>query len=240
MNNVIAYSLFSDFDIDLFKCGKHFELFDKFGAHEITKEGIKGVYFAVWAPTAHKVSVIGDFNNWDGNRHELFVRWDSSGIWEGFIEGIGEFTNYKYQIKSKNLGIVTEKMDPFGFLCQTPPETASVICNLDYKWNDSRWINKRTETNKLDKPYSVYEVHLGSWKKHKTEDRFLTYKELAVELVNYVLEMGFTHVELMPIMEFPYDPSWGYQLVGYFAPTSRFGIPQEGSYGNSIIGISST
>ena len=227
MNKVQTHSLFTDFDIDLFKAGKHFRLYEKLGAHLIEVDGVKGVYFAVWAPSARSVSVIGDFNYWIQGEHQLQVRWDSSGIWEGFIPGIEKGTTYKYKIQSNNGGIITEKADPFAFYCEKPPHTASVIWDLEHKWKDKKWMETRKDHNGLDKPYSVYEVHLGSWKRHGTENRFLTYLEFAEELVNYVKETGFTHVEFMPVMEYPYDPSWGYQLVGYFAPTSRFGTPQE-------------
>ena len=227
MNKVQGYSLFTDFDIDLFKAGKHFRLYEKLGAHPIEVNGVSGVYFAVWAPSARSVSVVGDFNYWIQGEHQLQVRWDSSGIWEGFIPGVQKGTSYKYKIQSDNGGIITEKADPFTFYCEKPPHTASVIWDLDYKWKDSKWMKTRKEHNDLDKPYSVYEVHLGSWRRHGSENRFLTYLEFADELVQYVKETGFTHVEFMPVMEYPYDPSWGYQLVGYFAPTSRFGTPQE-------------
>ncbi|RZK10491.1 MAG: 1,4-alpha-glucan branching protein GlgB [Flavobacterium sp.] len=227
MTKIISHSLFTDFDIDLFKAGKHFRLYEKLGAHLTEVNGEQGVYFAVWAPSAKSVSVIGDFNSWDGSEHQLEVRWDSSGIWEGFIPGIQKGAVYKYSIRSFNNNALTEKADPFALFCEHPPQTASVVWDLDYQWKDSKWMKSRKETNGLDRPYSVYEVHLGSWKRHETEDRFLTYRELAEDLVNYVKETGFTHVELMPVMEYPYDPSWGYQLVGYFAPTSRFGTPQD-------------
>lgn len=227
MSKVISHSLFTDFDIDLFKAGKHFRLYEKLGAHLITVDGIDGVYFAVWAPTAHSVSVVGDFNFWKQGEHQLKVRWDSSGIWEGFIPNIKKGVTYKYKIQSNNGGIITEKADPFAFYCEKPPHTASVVWDLDYKWKDNTWMESRQNHNGLDKPYSVYEVHLGSWKRHTEGNRFFTYLEFAEDLVNYVKETGFTHVEFMPIMEYPYDPSWGYQLVGYFAPTSRFGKPQD-------------
>ena len=226
MNKVQSYSLFTDFDIDLFKAGKHFRLYEKLGAHLIEVDGVKGVYFAVWAPSARSVSVVGDFNYWIQGEHQLQVRWDSSGIWEGFIPGVEKGTTYKYKIQSNNGGIITEKADPFALYCEHPPHTASVVWDLDYQWKDKKWMDSRKKHNDLDKPYSVYEVHLGSWKRN-AEGKFLTYQELAVDLVNYIKETGFTHVEFMPIMEYPYDPSWGYQLVGYFAPTSRFGTPQD-------------
>jgi 1,4-alpha-glucan branching enzyme len=227
MNKVITHSLFTDFDIDLFKGGKHFRLYEKLGAHLIEVDGVKGVYFSVWAPTAKSVSVVGDFNFWTQGEHELQVRWDSSGIWEGFIPNIVKGTTYKYKIQSNNNEIITEKADPFAFYCEKPPHTASVVWDLNYDWKDSNWMKNRKNHNGLDKPYSVYEVHLGSWKRHVSDNRFLTYLEFADDLVKHVVEMGFTHVEFMPIMEYPYDPSWGYQLVGYFAPTSRFGKPQD-------------
>ncbi|NRS88910.1 1,4-alpha-glucan branching enzyme [Flavobacterium sp. 7E] len=227
MSNVLSHSLFTDFDIDLFKAGKHFRLYEKLGAHLIEKEGVQGVYFAVWAPTAKTVSVVGDFNYWTQGAHLLEVRWDSSGIWEGFIPNVQQGAIYKYKIQSTNNDIVTEKADPFAFYCENPPHTASVVWDLDYKWKDKNWMNVRQNHNGLDKPYSVYEVHLGSWKRHDNGNRFLTYIEFADDLVNYVKETGFTHVEFMPVMEYPYDPSWGYQLTGYFAPTSRFGKPQD-------------
>jgi len=226
MNKVITHSLFTDFDIDLFKAGKHFRLYEKLGAHLVEVNGVKGVYFAVWAPTAQSVSVVGDFNYWTQGEHLLQVRWDSSGIWEGFIPEITKGALYKYKIQSNINGIVTEKADPFALYCEKPPHTASVVWDLDYNWKDENWMQNRQENNALDKPYSVYEVHLGSWKRAEN-NRFLTYLELADDLVKYVKETGFTHVEFMPIMEYPYDPSWGYQLTGYFAPTSRFGKPQD-------------
>nr|WP_315241779.1 1,4-alpha-glucan branching protein GlgB [uncultured Flavobacterium sp.] len=226
MSNVTPYSLFTDFDIDLFKAGKHFRLYEKLGAHLVEVNGVKGVYFAVWAPTAQSVSVVGDFNYWTQGEHLLQVRWDSSGIWEGFIPNLDKGALYKYKIQSNIDGIVTEKSDPFSLYCEKPPHTASVVWDLDYSWKDENWMQSRKEKNALDKPYSVYEVHLGSWKRGN-DNKFLTYLELADDLVAYVKETGFTHVEFMPVMEYPYDPSWGYQLVGYFAPTSRFGKPQD-------------
>lgn len=226
MADTIVHSLFTDFDIDLFKSGKHFRLYEKLGSHTIEVDGVKGTYFAVWAPSAKAVSVVGDFNFWNEDEHQLSVRWDSSGIWEGFIPGVGKGNIYKYKIASNNSGIVTEKADPFARLCEHPPKTASVVWDATYNWSDKKWMDSRVKHNALDKPYSVYEVHLGSWKR-KEDNEFLSYAELAEELVDYVKEMGFTHIEFMPIMEYPYDPSWGYQLTGYFAPTSRFGKPED-------------
>ncbi len=226
MSNVKVHSLFSDFDISLFKSGKHYRLYDKLGSHLVEVDGVKGTYFAVWAPTAKSVAVIGNFNGWNADEHPLNVRWDSSGIWEGFIPDIGKGEVYKYKIQSNNNDIWTEKADPFARYCEQPPKTASIVWTANHKWKDKDWMGYRKEKNGLDKPYSVYEVHLGSWKK-KGGNTFMTYKEFADDLVAYVKEMGYTHVEFMPIMEYPYDPSWGYQLTGYFAPTSRFGSPEE-------------
>ncbi|MBC3759877.1 1,4-alpha-glucan branching protein GlgB [Hyunsoonleella sp. SJ7] len=230
MAHVKPYSLFTEFDINLFKAGKHFRLYEKFGSHLVTVDGIDGVYFAVWAPSAKQVSVIGDFNYWMEGEHQLNVRWDSSGIWEGFIPLIGKGATYKYKIQSHNNDIKTEKADPYARRYEHPPRTASIVWDDDYKWKDKNWMKTRKKNNAIDAPYSVYEVHLGSWKRNIEEDRFMSYFELADDLVKYVQDMNFTHVELMPIMEYPYDPSWGYQLTGYFAPTSRFGYPEEFKY----------
>ena len=228
MSKVIAHSLFSDFDINLFKAGKHFRLYEKLGSHIIEVGGVEGTYFAVWAPSAKSVSVVGDFNYWTDQEYVLNVRWDASGIWEGFIPKVGKGNLYKYKIHSHNDGIVTEKADPYARRCEHPPKTASVVWDDPYTWDDTKWMKKRKNHNAVDAPYSVYEVHLGSWKKKFNDNnRSLSYVELADELVNYVKEMQFTHVELMPVMEYPYDPSWGYQITGYFAPTSRFGYPED-------------
>ena len=230
MTKTKVHSLFTDFDINLFKAGKHYRLYEKFGSHIITLNGEEGTYFAVWAPSAKMVSVVGDFNFWLEGDHQLNVRWDGSGIWEGFIPGVGKGNIYKYKIQSSNNGILTEKADPFARRCEHPPKTASVVWEDSYDWKDIKWMKNRKKNNALDAPFSVYEVHLGSWKKQVEQNRFLSYVELADELVDYVAKMNFTHVEFMPIMEYPYDPSWGYQLVGYFAPTSRFGYPEEFKY----------
>ena len=224
MADVTVYSLFSEFDINLFKSGKHYRLYEKMGSHTMELNEVKGTYFAVWAPSARSVSVIGDFNGWNDGEHRLHVRWDASGIWEGFIPEIGHGDIYKYKIYSNNHGAVTEKADPFARYSEKPPKTASVIWNADYEWKDTSWMKNRKAKNSLDTPFSVYEVHLGSWKRN-ADNTFFSYEQFSKDLVEYVEEMGFTHVEFMPIMEFPYDPSWGYQLTGYFAPTSRFGDP---------------
>ena len=226
MAEVIVHSRFSEYDIDLFKSGKHFRLYEKMGAHPMEVEGQAGTYFAVWAPAASKVSVIGDFNFWKDGEHVLNVRWDASGIWEGFIPEVKVGHKYKYSIHSHNNGIRTEKADPYGRLCELPPKTASVIWQGQHNWSDGDWMGYRGDKNGLDKPYSVYEMHLGSWKR-RDGSHYLSYRELAVDLVPYLSDMGFTHVEFMPVMEYPFDPSWGYQLTGYFAPTSRFGSPDD-------------
>ena len=228
MTKVTAHSFFTDFDIDLFKGGKHYRLYNKLGSHITTLNGEEGTYFAVWAPSAKAVSVVGDFNFWNEEEHQLNVRWDGSGIWEGFIPNVGKGNLYKYKIHSHNNGIVTEKADPFARRCEHPPKTASVVWDDPFIWGDGSWMKKRHQHNAINAPYSVYEVHLASWKrKFEDNNRSLSYVELADELVSYVKEMQFTHVELMPIMEYPYDPSWGYQITGYFAPTSRFGYPDD-------------
>jgi len=230
MANTKAFSLFTDFDINLFKAGKHYRLYEKFGSHIVNVDGEEGTYFAVWAPSAKNVSVVGDFNFWLAGEHQLNVRWDGIGIWEGFIPKVGKGNIYKYKIQSSHNDVTTEKADPFARRCEHPPKTASVVWQDDYEWKDKKWMKNRKKNNALNAPFSVYEVHLGSWKKQIEENRFLSYVELADELVDYVAEMNFTHVEFMPIMEYPYDPSWGYQLTGYFAPTSRFGYPDEFKY----------
>lgn len=226
MGHVLPHSKFTDFDIDLFKSGKHYRLYEKLGSHLTEVDGVKGVYFAVWAPSAKAVSVVGDFNYWLEGEHPLNVRWDGSGIWEGFIPDLKAGTLYKYKIHSHLEDRKTEKADPFARRSEHPPKTASVVWEAPYKWKDGTWMRNREKRNSLDQPYSVYEVHLGSWRKGK-DNTFLSYKKLAKELVEYAKEMQFTHVEFMPVMEYPYDPSWGYQLTGYFAPTSRFGTPEE-------------
>lgn len=223
------FSLFTEFDINLFKAGKHYKLYEKFGSHVVTVDGETGTYFAVWAPSAKSVSVVGDFNYWIEGEHMLNVRWDDSGIWEGFIPNVGVGTLYKYKIFSHHNNYSVEKADPYAKKCELPPNTASVVWEDDYSWKDSRWMKSRKDKNALDAPFSVYEVHLGSWKR-KDNNKFLSYKEMADELVDYVKKMNFTHVEMMPVMEYPFDPSWGYQLTGYFAPTSRFGNPDEFKY----------
>lgn len=227
MEKTTAYSLFSDFDIHLFREGKHYELYKKLGSHLIETNGQKGVYFAVWAPNAEYLSVIGDFNGWDKGANPLFNRWDSSGIWEGFIPNAQKGQTYKYYIKSNN-GAELEKGDPFAKMWEVPPKTASVIWDHEYKWKDSKWMKGRKKNNGLNQPISVYELHPGSWKRQdQAPHNSLSYREMIDELVPYVKDMGFTHVEFMPLMEHPFFGSWGYQIHGYFAPTSRFGTVQD-------------
>ena len=226
---VWIYSLLTDFDISLFVTGKHFRLYEKMGAHLLTLDKTDGTYYAVWAPNAQDVYVAGNFNEW-GKTHRLYKRLDSSGIWEGFIPALGKGEVYKYFITGFD-GLAYEKGDPFATRWEHPPQTASVIWDTDYSWKDKSWIKKREKINADSEPMSVYELHLGSWQRDPSEpDRILTYKEIANSLVPYVVEMGFTHVELMPIMEYPYFPSWGYQITGYFAASSRHGTPQELMY----------
>jgi len=226
-NRSEAFSLFSDFDIHLFRTGKHFKLYEKLGAHPVTVNGKQGTYFAVWAPNAKAVSVIGNFNHWNSGDHKLGPRWDGSGIWEGFFPAINKGEVYKYAIHS-NTGEYLEKADPFAFYAEIAPKTASIVWSSDYQWKDKRWLESRKKLTGKAKPYSVYEVHIGSWRR-KTEEgnRSLTYAELATEMVTYVKEMGYTHVEFLPVMEHPFFGSWGYQITGYYAPTSRYGSPEE-------------
>jgi 1,4-alpha-glucan branching enzyme len=232
MENIIYdVSIITDHDVYLFKEGNHFNLYDKLGSHLMTVDGVEGTHFAVWAPNAEQVTVMGDFNSWDKDSHPLGVRYDGSGIWEGFVPGLGRGTVYKYHIRSKVNGYKADKGDPFAFQWEAPPRTASVVTDLSYEWADGDWMQSRHKFNKLDAPYSIYEVHLGSWRRKIDEgDTSLSYREMADHLVDYVREMGFTHVELMPIMEHPFYGSWGYQTVGYFAPTSRYGTPQDFMY----------
>ncbi len=228
---VRSASLLSDHDIYLFKEGNHFQLYNKLGSHLTSVNGVQGVYFAVWAPNAERVSVIGDFNQWSKGSHPLTVRSDNSGIWEGFIEGIGNGIAYKYAIISKHNGYVAAKGDPFAFRWEAPPKTASQTWDIHYGWNDGEWMKSRHTANSIHAPMSVYEIHPGSWRRLPEEgNRFLTYREMSRYLAEYVKEMGFTHVEFLPVMEHPFYGSWGYQSVGYFAPTSRYGTPQDFMY----------
>ncbi|MEI6523245.1 MAG: 1,4-alpha-glucan branching protein GlgB [Bacteroidota bacterium] len=218
------FSRITELDVYLFKQGKHYKLYEKLGSFQEKVNGIDGCYFSVWAPNGSYVSVICDYNYWDNSKHPMKARWDGSGIWEAFIPNAKKGMAYKYYIVNKDTGIAYEKFDPFSIAQETPPKTASLISSLDFKWSDKKWMNKRG----TQKAFSIYEVHLGSWMKVPEEgNRFLTYIELADKLVKYVSEMGFTHVEFMPITEHPFYGSWGYQTTGYFAPTSRYGSPND-------------
>lgn len=221
----------TEYDIYLFREGKHFSLYEKLGATVVERDGAKGTFFAVWAPNAQSVKVIGNFNGWNKNDHPLRVREDGSGIWEGFIPGIGKGEVYKYFITSSFNNYAVEKADPVGKFSEQPPKTASVVWEYSHKWKDNTWMKKREKRNALDQPMSVYEVQLESWRRSVEEGlRPLTYIELADQLTSYVKEMGYTHVELMPVTEYPFSGSWGYQATGYYAPTSRFGNPDEFMY----------
>ncbi|MDH6254005.1 1,4-alpha-glucan branching enzyme [Chryseobacterium sp. H1D6B] len=230
MSSVKTYTLFTDHDIYLFKEGKHYKLYEKFGAHSVEKEGVQGVCFSVWAPNAKKVSVIGDFNNWNPQEHILYPRWDGSGIWEGFIAGLPWGTLYKYSVETA-YGELLEKSDPYALSWEQNLQAASLVSTTWYEWEDQEWLENRWKKNGLASPISVYELHLGSWLRKETDpQKFLNYRDIADKLVPYIKEMGFTHVEFMPVMEYPYDPSWGYQITGFYAATSRFGSPQDLMY----------
>jgi len=220
----------SDYDRHLINEGNHYRLYDKLGAHIMTVEGHQGVHFAVWAPNAKRVSVVGDFNQWDGRIHQMRVL-GLSGLWEIFIPGINEYSLYKFEILSQSNQIFL-KSDPMSFAFEPRPRTASQVRNIDtYEWHDGKWIEEKTQSNWLEKPVAIYEVHLGSWRRNTDEEsRFLTYRELADQLIPYVKEQGFTHMELLPVAEHPLDESWGYQVTGYYAATSRFGTPEDFMY----------
>ncbi len=219
-----------DMDRYLFNSGTHYRLYDRLGAHRTTINGIDGTIFRVWAPGARRVSVIGNFNSWDGRVHQMRSL-ENSGIWEIFIPGIAENELYKFEIRTQYRDLLT-KSDPFQFYGELRPKTASTVRSLDnYSWNDRDWLEKRGSTKPYDKPMSIYEVHLGSWRRDPGDpERFLTYREIADLLVPYVKEMGFTHIELMPVMEHPLDESWGYQVTAYYSVTSRYGTPDEFMY----------
>ncbi|MBL0721725.1 MAG: 1,4-alpha-glucan branching protein GlgB, partial [Sulfurovum sp.] len=223
---------FSELDTYLFKEGNHTKLYDKMGSHKMMHKGISGIYFAVWAPEAKAVSIIGDFNDYNINSHPLQLKIDGSGIWEGFVENINVGLTYKYHIISKHYNIVHQKSDPYGFYAEKPSKSASRIWDLSqYQWSDKEWLDKRELFNSINAPINVYEMHLGSWRRNSIEDnRYLTYRETAEELVPYLQEMNYTHVEFLPLTEYPYYGSWGYQVVGYFSPTARFGEPEDLMY----------
>ncbi|WP_013322952.1 1,4-alpha-glucan branching enzyme [Gloeothece verrucosa] len=242
-------AILTDFDIHLFGEGNHHRIYEKLGSHPVEIDGVKGVYFAVWAPNARNVSVLGDFNQWDGRLHQMRKR--DNSVWELFIPDIGVGSSYKYEIKNWE-GHIYEKSDPYGFQQEVRPKTASIVADLNsYQWHDDEWLEKRRHSNPLSQPISVYEVHLGSWlhassaektqllsgesepvqvSEWNTQARFLSYYELAHKLIPYVKELGYTHIELLPIAEHPFDGSWGYQVTGYYAPTSRYGTPEDFMY----------
>ncbi|HEY1023171.1 MAG TPA: 1,4-alpha-glucan branching protein GlgB, partial [Flavisolibacter sp.] len=221
------YSILYDDDIATFQQGTNYRLYEKFGAKPITVLGREGYYFCVWAPNATQVSVIGNFNDWNAGSHQLTPRWDKSGVWEGFIPGMKKGELYKYHITGYQ-GRITVKGDPLANFWEKRPQTSTITWEFDYQWGDDEWMKTRKKNNALDAPWSVYEVHLASWMRPDpaNEEEYNTYEYITERLVSYVKEMGFTHVELMPVMEHPFDGSWGYQCTGYFAPTSRFGPPE--------------
>ena len=226
-----TFETMTDQDIYLFKEGNHFRLYEKMGAHLTSAEGREGVHFAVWAPNALRVSVTGEFNEWNKESHLLTLRDDGSGIWEGFVAGIGKGTAYKYHLISRYGNYRADKGDPFAFSWQVPPGTASLVSDIAYEWKDRSWMQARRQRNALEAPIAVYEVHTGSWRRVPEEgNRPLTYREMAEYLPEYVSQMGFTHVEFTPVMEHPFYGSWGYQTTGYFAPTSRQGTPADFMY----------
>jgi 1,4-alpha-glucan branching enzyme len=223
-------SLLTSEDFYLFNEGSHYRIYEKLGAHLVESKGTQGTVFSVWAPNARHVSVIGSFNGWNPQSHQLQPR-GGSGVWEGFIPGVGKGTLYKFYIVSHHHGHRVEKADPVGLFAEKPPRTASVVWDLEYRWNDADWLQKRASANSLQAPISIYEMHLGSWMRVPEEhNRPLSYREIAPRLAAYVNKLGFTHVELLPIMEHPFYGSWGYQTTGYFAPTARYGTPQDFMY----------
>ena len=218
--------LLSEYDIYLFSQGQHRDIYQKLGAHKRLSEGVAGINFAVWAPNAYKVALVGDFNRWDERVHVMENN-SESGIWEIFVPGLAQGARYKYEIRSHNRGYRAQKSDPYGFYGELRPHTASIVCDLEqFEWNDSDWMSARAQSDPLSQPMNIYELHLGSWRR-KPGDEFLTYRELADELVPYLVDMGYTHLELLPVAEHPLDASWGYQVTGYFAPTSRYGSPAD-------------
>ncbi len=220
--------MLTEHDIYLFKEGTHARLYEKFGCHLGERDGVAGAHFAVWAPNAQRVAAIGDWNGWDAGMHPLQLRDDGSGVWEGFVPGVVRGQAYKYRIESRLGGYQVDKADPFAFLAEAPPRTGSRAWSLEYEWGDAQWMAARGAANGLAAPMSVYEMHLGSWRRVPEDaNRFLSYREIAQPLAEYVHELGFTHVELMPITEHPFYGSWGYQTTGYYAPTARYGNPED-------------
>ena len=217
-------SRFTDYDIMLYKAGVHYTLYDKLGPHIMEVNGIVGTYFAVWAPNATSVCVTGNFNGWSLDSHSMNIRWDNSGIWELFVPGVGQGEYYRYVVHGPD-GFVGKKSDPFATHFETSPQTASVVWGRDFKWTDKKWMNERRRVPQMKKAIAIYELHLGSWR--RADGQFMNYRQLAEELPGYCAYMGFTHVEFLPVAEHPFYASWGYQGTGYFAPTSRYGTPQD-------------
>jgi 1,4-alpha-glucan branching enzyme len=227
---LVVTSMLTDDDLYLFNEGSHFRLYDKLGAHLREIDGVRGAHFAVWAPNAERVSVIGDFNGWDKDSHQMAAR-GVSGIWELFVPGVEQGDTYKFHVRSRHDGYRVDKADPFAVHSETPPYTGSKVWDLGYEWGDEAWLAERADRQALDQPMSIYELHLGSWRTVPEEDdRPLNYRELADPLIEYLTDLNFTHVEFLPITEHPFGGSWGYQTTGYFAPTSRFGTPQDLKY----------
>ncbi|HMD78850.1 MAG TPA: 1,4-alpha-glucan branching protein GlgB, partial [Nitrososphaerales archaeon] len=226
---VWEFSRITDYDVHLFMEGKHTKAYDKLGSRLDFVDGTEGVSFAVWAPNAASVSVVGDFNDWNNGLHPLSKRKDWSGIWEGFVPGIGNGTLYKYHIISKFNDYTVDKGDPFAKRWEVPPRTASMVWTSDYAWSDEKWMAERSSKNSLSSPMAIYEVHLGSWRRSE-DGASLSYREAADQLADYTSKLGFTHVEFLPLMEHPFYGSWGYQTSGYFAPTSRYGAPEDTKY----------
>jgi 1,4-alpha-glucan branching enzyme len=223
-------SLLTDHDLYLFNEGSHVKLYERLGSHLRNQDGTEGTNFAVWAPDAEKVFVMGSFNGWNKESHPLYPR-GSSGVWEAFIPHVRQGESYKYHVVSRYHGYKVDKADPFAFHAETPPRTASIIWNLDYEWHDQQWMAQRGQKNSLNAPISIYEVHFGSWRRvPEDNNRSLSYREMAPMLADYVEQMAFTHVEFLPLTEHPFYGSWGYQTTGYFAATSRYGTPQDLMY----------
>ena len=225
------WPVITDYDLYLFNEGKNMRIFDKLGAHTMTVDGIPGILFAVWAPSAKRVSVVGNFNGWDGRQYQMRMR-GASGVWEIFIPEVGEYEYYKYEIKAQNNDVFL-KADPYGYYAELKPQTASIVYNIDkYVWHDEKWLTERGQSDTTKKPMSIYELHLGSWMKpvHNDEESYFNYRELADRVIPYVKDMNYTHIEVMPLAEHPFDGSWGYQVCGYFAATSRYGTPEDLMY----------
>lgn len=227
--NAVRYGVspLTDYDIFLFKQGTHYSLYNKMGAQRFAdKDGTEGVAFSVWAPNAQEVSVVGGFNGWTPGAHPLSPRWDGSGIWEGFVPGLKRWDLYKFHLRNSR-GEEKDKMDPFARSFEVPPRTSSIVHWPEYEWGDDDWMRARSKNLSLSAPWSVYEVHLGSWRRHWDNGLSLSYREMAEELPAYCTDMGFTAVEFLPVMEHPFYGSWGYQMLGFFAPTSRYGTPED-------------